>query len=127
MRLLKSVTSISAVTLMALLYVHQHVEMVKVSYSIERKEKKIVEMLDRRGKLGYTIKNLEAPSRLEDILLSGKVDIVYPKRAQVYKAAQISYNTTDRQPERLGQEERFNISGIVDFLGPRAEAHARER
>ena len=35
MRLFKSIASIAVVTLVALVYVHQQVELVKLSYSIE--------------------------------------------------------------------------------------------
>jgi hypothetical protein len=128
MRLLKSVAQLVLITMAALLYVHQHVEMVKISYSIERKEAKIQEMLDWKGRVGYNIKNLETPARLEDALLAKKVDIVYPKRVQIYKASQPQHMPADQ--ERLGKvglENRFKISGILDFLGPRAEAHAGEK
>ena len=128
MRLLKSVAQLVLITMAALLYVHQHVEMVKISYSIERKEAKIQEMLDWKGRVGYNIKNLETPARLEDALLAKKVDIVYPKRVQIYKASQPQHMPADQ--ERLGKvglENRFKISGILDFLGPRAEAHAVEK
>jgi len=128
MRLMKSLTQLVMITAVALLYVHQHVEMVKVSYSIERKEKRIQEMLDWKGRIGYNIKNLEAPSRLEGTLLAKKVDIVYPKKVQIYKASQ--FPTVPAGQERLGKvglENRFKISGVLDFLGPRAEAHAGEK
>ena len=55
MRLFKSIIPISFVTALALLYVHQQVELVKLSYAIEYKEKKVKDMLDRKGGLGYNI------------------------------------------------------------------------
>lgn len=128
MKLLKSLTLISIVTLVALIYVHQQVELVKLSYSIERKEKIVKDMLDRSDSLGYNINNLEAPYRLEQALLSRNVDITFPKRANVVKVAKLRYNS--RSEERIrssGVERKFNLFGITEFLSPRAEAQAKER
>ncbi|MFH0763774.1 MAG: hypothetical protein V1927_02065 [Candidatus Omnitrophota bacterium] len=128
MKLLKSLTLISVVTMVALIYVHQQVELVKLSYSIEHKEKKVKDMLDRRERLGYNINNLEAPYRLEQALLSGNVDIAFPMRANVVKIAGLRHNP--RNDERIrssGLERKFNLFGIIEFLSPRAEAQARER
>lgn len=128
MKLLKSLTWISIVTLAALIYVHQQVELMKLSYSIELKEKKVKDMLDHRGRLGYNINNLEAPYRLEQALLARNVDITFPKRANVVRIARLRRN--QRSEERIrssGLEGKFNLFSITEFLSPRAEAQARER
>lgn len=112
----------------ALIYVHQQVELVKLSYSIENKEKKVKDMLDRRESLGYNVNNLEAPYRLEQVLLARNVDITFPKRANVVRIAKLRHSS--RGEERIrssGLERKFNLFGIAEFLSPRAEAHARER
>ena len=118
----------SIITLVALIYVHQQVELVKLSYSIERKEKRVKDMLDRRESLGYNVNNLEAPYRLEQALLSRNVDIAFPRRANVVKIARLRHNP--RNDERIrssGLERKFNLFGITEFFSPRAEAQAKER
>lgn len=128
MRLLKSLTLISIITLVALVYVHQQVELVKLSYSIEHKEKKLKDILDRKESLGYNVDNLEAPLRLEQALLSKNVEVTFPRRANVVKVARLRYNS--RGEERIrssGLENKFNLFGITEFLNPRAEAQAKER
>jgi hypothetical protein len=128
MRLFRSATYITVITFAALLYVHQHVELLKLSYTIEYKEKTLKEMLDRRGSLGYNINNLEAPSRLENVLSARKVDLVFPKRLQIFKIPSAAYGLKGTESVlRMGLENKFNIFGILEFLGPRAEAHAREK
>lgn len=119
--------SIICVTLMALVYVHQHVEMVKLSYSIERKEKKVKELLDRRASLGYNINNLESPSRLEKVLIAQKIDIAFPKRNHVINSARLNDQLrTNAHLKNMGLERRPNIlNGIIDFFSPRAEAQTR--
>ncbi len=128
MRLLKSLTLISIITLVALIYVHQQVELVKLSYSIEHKEKKLKDILDRKESLGYNVNNLEAPLRLEQALLSKNVEITFPRRANVVKIARLKYNSRGSEAIRsIGLERKFNLFGITEFLSPRAEAQAKER
>lgn len=127
MRLFKSITVITFVTVMALLYVHQQVELVKLSYSIQHKEKKLKEMYNCRESLSYSIDNLETPSRLEQILLAKNIDIGYPKKAQVVKVAMP--NNSSRHAGLMGGigVEQKTGFGILEFLAPRAEAQAREK
>ena len=129
MKLLKSLTLISIITLVALIYVHQQVELVKLSYSIGKKEMVLKDMLDRKDRLGYNVNDLESPSRLEKALLSRKVDIAYPKRANIVKVARLRYVGEQREDRlrSVGFERKFNLFGIAEFLSPRAEAQVKER
>lgn len=128
MKLFKTLTFISLITFMALVYVHQQVELVKLSYSIDKKEKVLKDMLDRKDCLGYNVYNLEASSRLEKILLSRNVDIAFPRKSNVVRIAKLKYNG-DRESSirKSAVEKGFNLFGILDFLSPRAEAQAKER
>ena len=127
MRLFKYIILLGIVTLTALVYVHQQVELVKLSYEIDCKEKKLKEMLDRKGILRYNISNLESPSRLEKVLLERKVSISYPRRGQVIRLARSS-SYVPRGPLRVsGLEERAGIFKLFDFLGGRPDAQAREK
>ena len=116
-------------TFFALIYVHQQVELVKLSYEIDCKEKKVKEMLDRRGVLKYNISNLESPSRLERALLGEKVLVSYPKKGHVIKLARKpSYITGKRRFLRVsGLGERAGIFKLFDFLGGRIESSVREK
>lgn len=127
MRLFKSITMISIVTLIALVYVHQQVELVKLSYSIDSKEKKLKDVLDRRASLQYNINNLEAPSRLEKVLISQKIDVAFPGKGHVVRLARASGFGNEEKLRTSGVEKRFNIFGFIDFLSPRAEAQVKEK
>jgi hypothetical protein len=128
MRLFKSIASITVITLVALIYVHQQVELVKLSYSIETKEKKLKVMLDHKGRLDYNIDNLEAPSRLENVLMSKNIDIAFPGKHHVMNVAKLTPGSADELALRASSIDRkFSIFGIIDFLSPRAEAQAREK
>ena len=128
MRLFKYIALLGIVTLTALVYVHQQVELVKLSYTIDCKEKKLKEMLDRKGILRYNISNLESPSRLEKVLLERKISVSYPKNGQVIRLARNpSYAPSGQFLKVSGLEERAGIFRLFDFLGGRLDAHAREK
>ena len=128
MKLLRSILPIVIFTVASLMYVHQQVELVKLSYIIEKKEKSLNEVLDRREQLSYNIKNLEAPSRLESTLLAKNIDITFPKKGDVIMMSR-AYVVNKRGLSDIrssGLEKRFNIFGFLDFLTPKAEAHQAE-
>lgn len=128
MRVFRYIISIVILTVAALVYVHQQIELVKLGYEIDCKEKRAKEMLDLRDILRYNISNLESPSRLENALSSKKVAVSYPKRGQVIvlsKAPSYSRTLPILGISRL--EEKTPIFRFFDFLVGRAEAHAREK
>jgi hypothetical protein len=127
MRLFKSIAGVAVVTLVALVYVHQQVELVKLSYSIETKEKKLKVMLDRKERLDYNINDLESPSRLARVLLSKNIDVAFPGRYHVVKVAKTTSGSAEDRLRANSIDKKFNVFGIADFLSPRAEAQARER
>ena len=127
MRLFRSIASIAVLTLVALVYVHQQVELVKLSYSIESKEKKFKEMLDHKERLDYNINNLEDPSRLEQILMSKNIAVAFPGKYNVVKIAKAADRSAEDRLRSSSIDKKFNVFGIADFLSPRAEAQAKER
>lgn len=128
MKLTRMLSCVSIVTMLALVYVHQQVELVKLSYSIEHKEKRVRDMLDRREGLEYNIDNLSATSRLERVLISRKIDVALPKRGNVVKMARSLSSVRRNQTLRTSAiERRAGILEIFDLLVPKAEAQAKER
>ena len=126
MRIFKQAATIGIVTMLALTYVHRHVELVKMSYAIQYNEKRLAKLLDRNERLGYTIDNLENPSRLERILRDQNIDVAMPKRDQIVQAARTSRNRGMAFQETMAVEQRFPFN-IFEFLSLRAEAQAREK
>jgi hypothetical protein len=128
MRPFRGLIIISTVTLIALVYVHQQVELVKLSYSIDYKEKVLKDVLDRKESLEYNIANLEDPTRLESILLAKNIDISFPKKDHVFKVAKIITRVKRSTAlKTMAVENKGLGTGILEFLGLRAEAQAKER
>lgn len=128
MRPFKYIISIGIITLAALVYVHQQVELVKLSYEIDCKEKLLKTIIDRRDILQYNMSNLESPSRLEKILLSRNINVSLPKRAQIIRLVRApSYMDSGKLLGVSSLEERAGIFRFFDFLGGRVDPHAREK
>lgn len=129
MKFLKTIISLSCITVLALLYVHQQVELVKLSYSIEYREKRLKDILDHNQDLGYNVDNLESPLRLEQALIAGNVDVAFPNRGHVVKVARLN-GAADRKATYLnafGSEKRVGLTGLFEFISPAREAQAREK
>lgn len=127
MRTFKPVISIMAVMFMALAYVHQQIELVKLSYILDSKEKKLEHMLDHKEYLSYNIKELENPSRLEKVLASRNIHIAFPRKGEV-----VSMASAPSKPMRQGEIKTAGLkqtvySRIFEYLGLKAEAQAREK
>lgn len=118
--------SIGVFTVLALVYVHQHVELVKMSYAIQYNEKRVAKLLDRNERLGYNIDNLENPSRLESVLHAQNIEIAMPKRGQIMQVARSTGGRGSVQEEPMAVEPRSPFK-LFEFLTLRAEAQAREK
>ncbi len=128
MRFFRSILFVMFMTLAALIYVHQQVELVKLSYSIECKEKKLKDVLDHRESLGYNIDNLESPGRLEQVLLSRKIDVGFPRRGNIVGATKLASGMRNEDRMRATFADRkISFLGFLDFFSPRAEAQAKEK
>lgn len=126
MRMFRQLTMVGFVMFLALAYVHQHVELVKLSYAIQYNEKRVAKLLDRNERLGYNVDNLENPSRLEAILQAQKIDVAMPKRAQIVTVSQPSSGQRVPESEAMGVESSSPFR-VFEFLTLRAEAQAKER
>jgi hypothetical protein len=119
---------IFGVTALGLIYVHQQVELLKLSYAIDYKEKKLEQILDRKESLGYNIKELENPSRLENVLHAKRVTIAFPKKGQIIRIASAPIRMkTEEALKSAAVETKSGAMRIFEFLGLRAEAQAKER
>ncbi len=126
MRAFKVLIVIVSATVVALSYVHQQVELVKLSYLIELKEKTLKDVLDQNEGLGYNVNNLESPNRLEEALLAKRVEIAFPKRGHVVKLASSKHRRSDSRPYTLKAAKRYDVFAFFDFLTPKAEAQVNQ-
>lgn len=68
------------ITAMALGYVHQQVELLRINYSINRNKDNLSVLLDQNSTLVYNVVSLQSPFYLEQALAAKKVSIEMPSR-----------------------------------------------
>ena len=67
-------------TAVALGYVHQQVELVRINYSINHNNDDLLVLLDRNSALMYNVTSLQSPLYLETTLTANKVSLEIPAR-----------------------------------------------
>ncbi len=78
--------------ILALGYIHQQVELVKISYQINRQEQLTTQLVDQNKILGYNVKYLKSASHLENRLIARQVKLTMPHAQQVVQLVQVKPN-----------------------------------
>lgn len=87
MKIYKFSTALVFVTAVALLYVHQQVQLLKISYHINTNEKDLTRLLDQNRALIYNITRIKSPVNLDKKFLASKKDYSIPQQWQIVKVA----------------------------------------
>ena len=89
MNLKKSFFIIAFITCVALLYVHQQVELVKAGYGARGAEKERDMLLEHNRNLVYNIASLTSVPRLDSVLLAYDTHMRFPEENQVKLFVQV--------------------------------------
>ncbi len=120
MRLSKFITILITITIVALLYVKQQVEAVKLGYQINKQQAALADTLDQRQMLLYNLLNQESPQNLQHTLykksnnkedfkmLAGKQVIVLTKS----KTKSNSVRAVKKEPS--GWTKFFKITSLAE-------------
>ena len=127
MRVSRALAVIVVAVMFALAYVHQQVELLKLSYQIGCKEKRMSVLLDHREKLIYNLTNLTSPSHLERMLVSKNVAVEYPRKEQVIRVAVRGGIGSDRSLRFAAASRGGVMNTLLDLIGMGPEAQAKER
>ena len=87
MRTTRFLLIVSIVTILSLLYVHQQLTLVKLSYRLKDNQKKYSNLLDQNKIIKYNIACLKSPKKVEDALAAENIKLVMPPVWQVVKIA----------------------------------------
>ena len=68
------------VTAVALGYVHQQIELLKINYTMNYNKDNLLVLLDQNTTLIYNVNNLQSPLYLERALSAKKVSVEIPSR-----------------------------------------------
>jgi len=80
MRVSSFLLTAALITTIALGYVHQQVELVRINYSINRNKDSLAVLLDQNSSLMYNVTSLQSPLYLETTLTAKKVSLEIPSR-----------------------------------------------
>jgi len=118
MGILKFYATIILAVISSLLYVHQHVEIVKSNYILKENEMEVAQLLDRNEALMYNIEKLENPSLLEERLHSDETVFTVPEKWYI-----ASSGKRNEKAEIVSAKEAKRT--IFDFLIPKALAQVK--
>ena len=105
-------------TTICIAYVNQQVEIVKLSYKLREKEKKIALVIDRHRILLYNNTSLKAPQYLTGMLKMNSVDLKLPDTTAVTKVRIL------RKPKtQLAKSAKTTVGqNLLDVFVPQAQA-----
>ncbi|MBL7158260.1 MAG: hypothetical protein ISS91_02005 [Candidatus Omnitrophica bacterium] len=118
-RFLKHIFCIIACGAMALIYVHQEVEIVKTSYAINEHRRSLSFLLDQHRGLVYNLSRLGAPKRIEDNLKLNEVVLCMPTKDNVLHLdpGESVYRQNDR-----ATKPSSHLAKVLDTFTAKAEA-----
>jgi len=126
MKVSKMLLYITGMTVIALFYVHQQVELVKMGYIVSDKEKKSLYLLDQREKLVYNLNNLETPVRLEKRLAATGCKFDFPSKKDVIRV--VRTHGKKEISQGIAKAPKSSVfDNVTDLFGLRAVAQAREK
>jgi len=118
MRVYKFYTVTTLAVVAALLYIHQHIEIIKLNYILQSNETEVAQLLDQNKSLMYNIEQLESPYFLEARLESQEEAFTMPEEWRIVKLGEPRIE--DTKTTSSGAKK-----GIFDFLIPKALAQVK--
>jgi hypothetical protein len=109
------------VTVLAMCYVYQRVEIIKSGYSLQKSRRYLTHLVDRNSALMYNLSRLESPRSLLASMSEREEEIRFARNrtpeVPVFDMARI-------EPERMPPQEGV-VGNFFDLFTPRAEAWSR--
>lgn len=104
------------ITSLALLYVHQQVQLLKISYEINSSEKEVARLLDQNKILVYNVTRLKSPVYLDNKFLASKKEYAIPKQWQVVEVVtKKSFIPNEGTLRRVASGSRSDSGNVTAF------------
>ena len=113
----KILFSILMLTVFCLYYVHQEVEIVKTSFSMNENRQHLSFLLDQYRSLVYNLSRLESPERIENTLSENEIVLCMPKTQDIRRFE--SENLAESQKK---EEKPSFLASVFDRFSTKAEA-----
>ena len=108
------------VSIFALSYVHQEIEILKTSFAIDKHRHQLSLLLDQHRSLVYNLSRLESPKRIEDTLSRCEITLCMPKIENIRRAERVSLVYANEEKEE--NDKMSFLASILDRFTAKAEA-----
>ena len=120
MKLYKFILTSMIITVVAVVYVHQRVEIVKAGYDLQKSRRYLACLVDQNSNLMYNLSKLESPRYLLATLKADEIEFA--------KRRSIEYTKDNyARADSVEQEKGNNLFvRMLDMFTPSAEARPRK-
>lgn len=119
MRVYKFSVALVFITAVALLYVHQQVQLLKISYKIESNERELVQLLDQNKALMYNVTKLKSPVNLEKQFMTNSKEFNVAQKWQIVEVTAPGAAKGDVQVAQFSKDKGFSTVFYKIFGRPR--------
>ncbi len=109
----KMIFGVATVTLLLLVYVHEQVSLVRISYLLDSKSDALVRMSEEYRQLKFEVDQLKAPRLLEEKMKNLSLDLTLPQEIHVVRTPAVRLDAAKGQDISVG-----SVPGrMFEFLG----------
>ena len=100
-------------TALVLLYVHGQVAILRVSYSIQKKEKEVAYLSENYKVMRFQLERLQSPSFLDRQLKQRSLNLAVPRQREVLKILTPRTNPSSSGLEMHVKSQPFSWAGLI--------------
>lgn len=93
----KTILGIGVLTLLLLLYVHEQIALVRVSYLMDAKSVQLNRLVEEYRQIKFEVDQLKAPRLLEEKMKNLSMTLTLPQEIHVIKTPALKLSAQDRQ------------------------------
>lgn len=108
----KIIVGIMTVSILLVLYVHEQVALLHVSYMLDTRVEKVTRLSEEYRQLRFEVEQLKAPRLLEEKMKQLSLDLTLPKEIRVMRVPAPELEKVVHQVS-----SRPSSGGVLDFVG----------
>jgi hypothetical protein len=113
-RIGRYILTLGIITVLLLLYVHQQVANLQVSYRLNKQQEQLTRMIDTYKNLRFELASLKSPTRVEQKLAEADIALVLPTEVKVVRATTLPAHmlTVAKLSPETKKTSIFSVMGI---------------
>jgi len=126
MRLMKFIKFIAGGTILSLVYIHMHLQIIDLAYKGKAKEKVIRKLVELNGSIMYSILTLKSSNNLGIKMLSEDSDMRFADSENIIQISTVG-NIFQSELPLPSQEARNRVDSLIGLLSFGSQAEAKSR